>query len=248
MRSTIGEARREMRANVAQDLCRLRKDASLSLRDVATALGIDYSLLARYERGERLPGLETLVSLGVVFGAPVELRFRPGSGPVIADRLQAARIEAFLRAIHPAWPRSVEQPVGRPGLGGGVIDVVLAHPRDALLVAIESEGEIRRLEQTIRWQQQKADALRYSPLARTCAGRGRVRIERILLLAATHHNVEVVRAHQETLRAAFPSRLRACLDAFADPAWPFPGSTLLWLGVGDHHLLTRPPNGVGVGR
>lgn len=250
VKADIAEARRAARTRLGPEFRRLRQESGLSVRAVSSVVGISPSALSRFERCERDLSLMTVVALGVAVGAPLGIGFRAGSGPPVRDRLQATRIEAFLAYAHRDWVRHVEVPVGRAAIGGGVVDAVLTHPRDPLLVATESEGQIRRVEQTNRWAAQKADALRYSELARAAQRRGSLRIDRVLLLASTRHNREVVAAHGETFRAAYPSLLVDALAALRDPTRTFPGSTLVWVSTEGTppRLLKRPPNGILVGR
>jgi transcriptional regulator with XRE-family HTH domain len=239
-----------MRAELGPEFRRLRVDAGVSARALASAVGVHHSAICRFERGEQDVSIANLVALGIGIGSPAQIAFRPASGPPIRDRLQASRVEALLTFIDSDWRRFVELPVGRAALGGGVIDCVLAHPRERLLVAIESEGQIRRLEQTLRWAAQKAEALRTTGVATEIKRAGSLRIERVLLLASTHHNRSVVEEHKQTFAAAYPGRLMDAVAALEDPLIRFPGSTVLWVSADGSRprLLRRSPVGVTLGR
>ena len=66
-------------------------------------------------------------------------------------------LELLLRERHPRWQPYTEVAVRHPSPGR--IDVVLHEPHERLAVASELQAELRRLEQLIRWQGAKADAL-----------------------------------------------------------------------------------------
>jgi hypothetical protein len=77
-----------------------------------------------------------------------------------------------------------------------------------------------------------------------------LRVERVLVLASTHHNRSVVEEHKQTFETAYPGRLSDALAALADASIPFPRSTLLWVSADGSRprLLRRPPLGVTFGR
>lgn len=54
-----------------------RKKAPLSLKDIAAILElVKQSNVARWEGGSRTPGLETLISLHLIYGVPIESFFK----------------------------------------------------------------------------------------------------------------------------------------------------------------------------
>lgn len=60
---------------IGKVLIALRKDAGLSLSDIARHLGISYQQVQKYERGENRLPLEKLHSLKEFYGVPYEMFF-----------------------------------------------------------------------------------------------------------------------------------------------------------------------------
>ena len=106
--------------------------------------------------------------------------------------------EALLRELHPRWRATPEVPVYRPV--HGVIDLVLEERDGDATVATELHSQVRRVEQQLRWQVQKADALALQPDQQ---GRS---ISRLLVLRNTQATRDVVRAAAATFAAAYPAR------------------------------------------
>ena len=98
-----------------------------------------------------------LVAIASALGGDAHVRLYPGTGPRLRDPLQARIVEALLRLAGPAWQGHVEVPVYRPVRG--VIDVVLVDRTAPTVIAIEVHSELRRLEQQLRWANEKASAL-----------------------------------------------------------------------------------------
>lgn len=149
--------------------------------------------------------------------------------------------EALLRELHPAWRATPEVPVYRPV--HGVIDLVLEERTGRTTVATELHSQVRRVEQQIRWQVQKTDALALQPDQQ---GRS---VSRLLLLRNTQATRDVVRAAGGSFAAAYPARTADAVASLRDGA-PWPGAAIarMRLDGGDAHLLDRPPRGVAVGR
>ena len=107
----------------------------------------------------------------------------------------------------------------------------------------ELHSQLRRLEQQIRWQMQKADALAALP-----EHQGR-RISRILVLRNTHAIRDVVKAGAATLATAYPARSRDAVESLrSGVAWPGPAIAWMTLDGGRARLLDAPPRGIPVGR
>jgi transcriptional regulator with XRE-family HTH domain len=247
-RTRTGRAAFELRVRIGAELRRARVDAGLSIRAVAHAAKIDPSHLALIERGEREASLAVLIAIGRVLGLDLSVRLFPTTGPRIHDRIQAAIVEALLREAHAAWRRLVEVPVWRPARG--VIDAVFARP-GSVIVATEVHSELRRLEELLRWGEQKAESLPSAEAWTMLAGgRASVSVSRLLVLRSTRANREAARAYETTLRAAFPALMADAVQSLRDPSSPWPGSTLLWarLEGGAAQILERPPRGVALGR
>jgi Zn-dependent peptidase ImmA (M78 family)/DNA-binding XRE family transcriptional regulator len=62
---------------LATRISRARAAAGLSLRDLAEAVGVSHTAIAKFERGDLVPGSETLLSLARATGVKVEFFFRP---------------------------------------------------------------------------------------------------------------------------------------------------------------------------
>lgn len=79
-----------------------RQTANLTVREVGERLGVDHSMIVRYENGESLPPLDRLIALADIYGlTPAALLARHAAGvSVIAaiDQAEAGTI-AQLRAL-----------------------------------------------------------------------------------------------------------------------------------------------------
>jgi len=228
------------------DLDRLRVDAGISLRRLAQAAEVDAGYLTQIIAGDRQPSVAVLVALASALGADLSIRAYPTTGPAIRDHLQARIVEELVRITDRSWQRSIEVPVFRPVRG--FIDLVLDRRFPADVVASEVQSRLERLEQTVRWSQEKARSLPSSDL-----WRGRTAdpaIHRLLVLRSTSATREVARRFEGTLRAAYPAPARAVFRAITEADRPWPGDGILWADLrGDvATILDRPPRGVAVGR
>lgn len=230
---------RALRRRIANDIRQAREDAGLSLRRVAASAGVSHATLSALERDTHDPTLEVLARVGSALGLDLSLRLFPGTGPRIRDHVQAAMVEALLRALGPGWRATPEVWVSQPVRG--VIDVLLeSHDVDEPLVSTEAHSELRRLEHQLRWAGAKSEAL---AAARGCS------VSRLLLLRDTRRTRAVVAEHAATVGAAYPASSADALEALADGrGWP--GDTLLWVDVwsGGVRLRQSPPRGITVGR
>ena len=70
-----------------------RNERGLTLMDLAVAVGSDKSALARIERGERVPGLETVGRLADVMGVPMADWFQeePSSNEDVMGQFMESR-------------------------------------------------------------------------------------------------------------------------------------------------------------
>ena len=66
-------------------------------------------------------------------------------------------LEALLRDLDTRWRPSTEVAVRSPGRGW--IDAALHDPGQQVLVATELQSDLRRIEQTVRWSDEKAASL-----------------------------------------------------------------------------------------
>lgn len=244
------ETARQMRRSeveTGEHIHRMRLDAGVTLTEIARIVGVHRSHIARIESATARPSLEVLTAIGVALGADLSLRYFPGSGPRLHDRFQAAMVETLLRGLDPRWLVELEVPVTQPSRG--VIDVVLTDRHSSTSVAIEVQSELRRLEQQLRWNAEKADGL-----ARRLNGDGAAiterQISRLLVLRSTVTNREVARRYGATLAAAYPAKTEDVVRTLTGPLPPWPGPGIVWMQVegAKASLMRFPPRGVDLGR
>jgi transcriptional regulator with XRE-family HTH domain len=237
----------EQRRAIGREIRVLREDAGITQARLARAAGISRAHLCGIESGESEASLVALTRLSDVLGASVSIRLYPGTGPRIRDHLQAAIVEAILRQLHPRWKRFLEVPVYRPVRG--VIDLALHDPASVQLVAMEVHSEIRRLEQLIRWANEKRNALPSAELWQFAAADARPTVSGLLVLRSTQATRTIVDQHAATFEAAYPAPA-ATVWASLTAAAPWPGSGLLWASVRDGRarILDRAPRGVAFER
>lgn len=227
------------------DIDRLRLDAGISLRALAREAGVDEGYLSRLIAGTRVPTIGLLVALSAALGGDLSIKVFPNGRPSIHDGIQARIIEELLRIAAPRWRRSVEVPVVRPVRG--FIDFVLDEPVQAVAVAAEVQSRIDRLDQQLRWAQEKAQSLPSSDLWRFVEGDPEV--SRLLVLRSTVATREIAKRFGTTLASAYPARAKDVYDAItSDARWP--GAGILWARVGGDsvRILEHPPRGVALGR
>ncbi len=236
---------RSQSTRTGDEVRRLRLDAGVSLRELSAVTGIHPSHLARIEAADVRPSLEVLTKIGVALGADLSIRYFAGTGPRLHDRFQAPMIEALLRVLDPRWEPTPEVSVVLPARG--VIDLVLDDRSSPTTIASESQSEIRRLEQQVRWSAEKSDGLA-SRLADE--GRGDREVSRLLLLRSTEATREIARRFEATLAAAYPAPAADVFAALTTPSAPWPGAGILWIRLenGNGTVLAHPPRGVAIGR
>lgn len=185
-----------------------------------------------------------LTAISSALGGSVSVRLYPGTGPRLRDPIQARITEALVRILDPRWTRFVEVPVHRPARG--VIDAVIHDQAAGVVVAAEIQSELRRLEQQVRWSNEKAESLPSAEFWRFVDGAPR--IDRLLVLRSTRTNRQLAERFAETLRVAYPASPVEAYRALSTPDVSWPGSALLWAEVdGDAaRLLERPPRRVMV--
>jgi hypothetical protein len=213
--------------------------------------------VSEIETGDVEPTLEVLARLAAALGGHLSVRIFYGSGPPIRDHIQAAMVQGLLAVLHPRWKRFLEVPVSRPVRG--VIDLVLDDPTEPQLVAAESQSELRRIEQQVRWSKAKAEALASggaNELAQVFGAggqgdraRGATSVSRLLLLRSTHATREVVATYSDLLAAAYPAKHADIVTALTGTAsWPGPGLVWMDVGSGVGSLRHEPPRGIRFGR
>ncbi len=190
--------------------------------------------------------MAVLVALSSALGADLAIRAYPTTGPAISDRFQAPIVEELLQIASPAWRRSAEVGVTRPARG--FIDLVLDRRRPLEVVATEVQTRLDRLEQMIRWSQDKASSL---PSADPWAAiDGTPVVHRLLVVRSTAATRDVARRFEATLRTQYPARTIDVYEALTTIDCPWPGNGILWADVrGDVvRILDRPPRGILLGR
>ena len=224
----------------------LRLDAGVTLTELSLATRIDRSHLRRLEGGTASPSVEALVAIGVALGADLSLRYFAGTGPRLVDRFQAPMIEALLPELDRRWTVRLELPVDTPRRR--IIDAALIDHMESVAVAGEFQSEFRRLEQQIRWNNEKADGLA-DKLAEETGTKPRS-TSRLLVVRSTVATRETARAYEATLTAAYPARTREVIQALTSSESPWPGAGVVWMRVdrGRAEVMDGPPRGVRVGR
>jgi transcriptional regulator with XRE-family HTH domain len=237
---------RNLRRSIGDQLLELREDRELSQREVAAAVGLDRSWLARAETGEANLTLDGLAALATALGAEPSLRLYPAAGTRLQDHLQTRLLEALLAPLHPRWRPRLEVAVYRPVRG--VIDVVLTEPRTGEAVGGEAHSEIRSAERQLRWAGEKVDSL---PSATGWPWMGREpAVGRLLLLRSTAATRAVVAGAPALFGAAYPGRTADAVAALTEASGTFPGAAIIWVDVrgSASRLLHGPPRGIEVGR
>ena len=153
---------RDAARRLGSDIRQMREDAGLRQAAVARSRGRRPGRTSRDRGGRcRAEPRGPRCGSGWRSGRTSACGTSPNTGPRIRDHLQVAMSEALLRALHPRWRATPEVPVYRPV--HGVIDLVLEERDGTTTVATELHSQVRRVEQQVRWQMQKADALALQP-------------------------------------------------------------------------------------
>lgn len=213
-----------LRASLADDLRHLREDAGIGQAALARAAGVSQGYLSEIEAGVARPGAETYARLATALGADLSFRVYPNTGPAIRDRHQARIAEGLLAHLHPRWRVHPEVIVRKPARGS--IDAVLHDPAASLALAAEIESGLHRIEQLLRWTQDKADSL---PSWSGWAGLGTPppTVSRMLIVRRTRATRDAARSVVRLLHAAYPAPAVLALEALRGTG-PWPGPTLIW--------------------
>ena len=239
------ERTRRVRAGIGSEFRQLRSDAGLSARAVARVAGVSPSHLCGIELGKVEASTDVLVAIADVLGADLTIRAYPGTGPRIHDHVQARIIEELIRVTKDRWSPFAEVPVYRPVRG--YVDLVLDERAAQRLVATEVHSDLRRLEQQLRWAQDKAASLPSSDLWKRFDVAPDV--SSLLVLRSTQRTRALVQRFPETFASLYPARAEEIYAAITDGG-PWPGAGLLWARVVGEVVtfLPRPPRGVRFGR
>jgi transcriptional regulator with XRE-family HTH domain len=237
------ERHSEMLHQVSKDLKQARLAAGVSQHDLATAARIAQSYVSKVEAGAGMPRLEVLVAMATALGMEPSLKLFPATGPRIRDRVSAPITDALLAVAHQRWGRRLEVAVTRPDRG--VIDLVLTDARTGDIVATEVQGQLRRVEEQLRWAGQKADSL---PSAVGWPwGVHRPRVSRLLVLRSTTETRALVRGLPDLFRSAYPVSEEAAWRALTSARDPWPGNAMLWAEAtgGRARILEGAPRASG---
>lgn len=232
------DAARRAKGSIAHDLVQHRTDAGVTRAELARAANVDPAYLRRIEQGKASPSVETYARLATALGDDLALRLYPNTGPTIRDRHQAAIAEALLGYAHPRWRSFLEIAVRRPSRGW--IDVGLLDPHAMVMVAVEIQSELRRLDQLIRWSAEKAASL---PSWEGWASLGpAITTSQLLIVRETRATKAVGREFRRLLRTGFPADPEDALASLRGMAiWP--GAAVVWAvqGAGGHIRFAARP-------
>jgi transcriptional regulator with XRE-family HTH domain len=228
------------------DIERHRRDAGMSISALSRESGVSQAHVSQLLAGQRQPSLAVLTALTDALGGDLSIRVYPGTGPKLRDGIQARIVEELLQMAAPTWRRSVEVPVTRPARG--FIDLVFDEPAQSVIVATEVQSRMDRLEQQIRWAQDKAQSLPSADLWRFLSGIPT--ISRLLVLRSSVANRELGRRFQSTLHVAYPARTADVHRALIGGEARWPGAGILWADVRGDVVVVRdsPPRGIELGR
>lgn len=215
------------RQTMVDDLRRALDDAGLTAGELARAAGMDSGFLARILAGAVRPSLDTYARLAVPLGIDLSTRLYQNTGPRLRDRHQAPMLERLLGDRHPRWDPFLEVRVTRPGRGW--IDTVLHDPRQRVALATELQGDLRRLEQLIRWHALKAQSLP-SWDGWLHLGLDEQAIGQVLIVRRTRATRAAATEFARQLRTAYPGHPDDALAALTGTE-PWPGSALVWMVV-----------------
>lgn len=217
--------------SMSEDIRRLREDAGLSRAMLASEAGLDRTFLGRIEDGRLRPSLNTYARIAGALGADLSARLYPNTGPSIHDGHQVRILEALLAEVHPLWQRYLEVAVRHPARGW--IDLVLQDAANRLVVAVEVQSTLPRLEQLIRWAGEKATSL---PSWEGYAQLGPVDTRsQLLVVRATRSTMELGRDVARQLEVAYPAHPQDALAALR-AGRPWPGPALIWVDIRAHAI------------
>jgi transcriptional regulator with XRE-family HTH domain len=186
-----------LRQRIAEDFTRARIGGGLSVRQVATKVGVSADRIARAELGG--PGTLTIdlaARIAPVVGLQLVTTLYPNGDPV-RDAAQLALLERFRRRLAPSLTLRTEVPMPITGdlrAADGVIEL------EAAVIMVEAETRLTDIQAAERKALLKLRDL----------GADRL----ILLISDTPNNRRVLELHPE-LRQRFPVSQRPCLAALA---------------------------------
>ena len=205
-RSACGNAR----ARLAEDLRRLREDAGVPQADVARLAGVSPSLSRSWRRVGSSPPSKPMGgwrrrSVLILPLQPVPATdgtTAPGPAPGPDGRADDRRAASALARYRRRWPS------GDRFVDGSTSCSTIPPRSSSWRMPLESE--LRRIEQLVRWNSEKADAI----------GAG----SRLLVVRWTRANRDVVEGARRLLRAAYPADPRDALESLTRTALARPGA------------------------
>ncbi|MGH2462418.1 MAG: helix-turn-helix domain-containing protein [Candidatus Limnocylindria bacterium] len=189
---------RRLIAEIGDELREARLRAGLRQRDVAAAIGVSQTKVARIEGGQ----LATVALLDVArhagaVGLKLHARMYP-AGPPLRDRAQLALLDRFHRRISAEWQVRLEAPLQISG-DQRAWDLLLRS--GILTIGVEAISRLRDVQAQVRAAQPKRHDANVTRL--------------ILLVAATHSNRRALSAAERLVRAEFTLGTRPALVALA---------------------------------
>jgi hypothetical protein len=158
---------------------------------------------------------------------PAQVRNRHELGTC---RLRYGPISVTNRPV-PATEVGVRQPAR------GWVDLVLHEPREATIVAVEVESDIRRIEQQLRWAKMKSESL---PSSDAWPRDGEApRISQLLVIRRTRATRQTAQEFATQLAVAYPAHPEDALAALTG-AKPWAGSALVWAEIKPDHVRLLP--------
>jgi transcriptional regulator with XRE-family HTH domain len=219
-------ARAAARARLAlrEDVDRLRLDAGWSVARLASAAELDRGFTHRVLSGGADPSLETYARLATALVADLSARIHANTGPRVRDHTQAPMLEHLIATRHPRWGPFLEVGVRRPSRGW--LDALLHDPREHVALGTELQGQLRRLEQLIRWHGMKSDSL---PSWDGWPHLGdEPSVSRLLVVRRTRSTRQVASEFARQLRVAYPAHPDDALASLTGTQ-PWPGAALVWM-------------------
>lgn len=228
-RQAIREGNRQLRLSAnrsGEEMRELRLRAGVTQAAIARAIGVSRAVICELEHGD--PSISPVIRARAAsaLGATFKFAVYGDGAPLIHDAAHARIVERVLALRHPRWHATLEAPVSDLGRGPGrrSSDLRLDHGRDIVLMEVETG--IRRLEEIVREQHSKRDAVRRA------LDDGEARVHVVLVLPPTRHHRALTKTHPATIGTAYPTRSTLLREALESPAGAWPGDGLLWIASG----------------
>ena len=197
--------------DLAREFRLARTDHAISQAELESVTGHSRSVISRFERG-LLPNLALpLVSeLLAGVGLTISTRAFPDGEP-LRDRAQVGVIDAIRGRLHPGLRARMEAPLPIAG-DRRAWDLLVIGRGWSVGIEVETRpGDLQALLRRVALKERDGDV--------TCV---------VVVMPATRHNRQLVRAHAATLATAFPFPGDRALDRLAAGAAPG-GSALVLL-------------------